>query len=182
MFSALPSGMLTPLMTSLGYTNQEIGLLFSLGAISGIVVSSFVGRLADRFRKIKPFVISSLIITMIAIGLIYSSGSISLICFLSGIAATALTRLLASLLDSWALETDNSIRTHYGSIRAFGSIGFALGLGVLVVFVDRYGYIAILPITWIIGCILVIFISLLSDVSPLHHHEKPFLRVFCYWS
>jgi len=177
MFSALPSGMLTPLLTSLGYTNQEIGFLFSLGAISGIGISALVSRFADRYRRVKPFVIVALGLSMIVIATVYNAAAPSVLCYLSGIVATALSRLISSLLDSWALEADASIRTHYGAIRAFGSIGFAIGLGLLVQFVDRYGYQAILPISMCLGILLVILLSMMADVSPLHHIvEKPRLK------
>ncbi len=169
--------MLTPLLTSLGYTNQEIGFLFSMGAISGIAISALVSRFADRFRKVKPFVIVALVLSMIVIATVYSAQAPSFLCFLSGIAATALSRLISSLLDSWALESDASIRTRYGAVRAFGSIGFAIGLGLLVQFVDRFGYKAILPISMGLGVLLVILLSMLADVSPLHHaSEKPRLK------
>lgn len=177
MFSALPSGMLTPLLSSLGYSSQEIGFLFSMGAISGILISALISRFADRFRKLKPFVLLSLIVSMIVIGTLFQAQAPSLLCFLSGIAATALSRLISSLLDSWALESDEAIRIHYGAIRAFGSIGFAIGLGVLVQFVTRSGYQAIFPISMILGGLLVILLSLTHDVKPAPQAwQKPKLK------
>lgn len=177
MFSALPSGMLTPLLSSLGYSSQEIGFLFSMGAISGILISALISRFADRFRKLKPFVLLSLIASMIVIAIVFQSKAPSLLCFLSGIAATALSRLISSLLDSWALESDDTIRHHYGAIRAFGSIGFAIGLGALVQFVAKFGYQAIFPISALLGVALVILLALTHDVKPaVQAWQKPKLK------
>jgi len=167
MFSALPSTLLTPLLSSLGYTNLEIGFLYSIGAISGIILSTLIGKLADRYRKLKPFVISALICAIIITALLFNSSAASYLAFILGITAASLSRLISGLLDSWALESDASIRTHYGAIRAFGSIGFALSLGVLVKFVDDYGFKAILPINLILGLIAIFLIFMTPDVSPL---------------
>jgi MFS family permease len=167
MFSALPMVMLTPLLSSLGYTNQEIGFLYSIGAISGIVLSTLIGKLADRYRKLKPFVISTLISAMIFTALLFNSSSASYLVFIFGVTAASLSRLIAGLLDSWAVESDASIRTHYGAIRAFGSIGFAIGLGFLVKFVDVYGFKAILPINLILGLVAIVLIFTTPDVSPM---------------
>ncbi|NTW96676.1 MAG: MFS transporter [Erysipelotrichaceae bacterium] len=167
MFSALPSAMLTPLLSSLGYSNQEIGFLYSLGAISGIILSTLIGKLADLYRRLKPFVMSALICSMIITALLFNSSAASYMVFVFGIIAASLSRLLSGILDSWAVESDVSIRTHYGAIRAFGSIGFALSLGVLVKFVDVYGFKAILPINVILGIIGIVLIFTTPDVSPL---------------
>lgn len=177
MFSALPSGMLTPLMSHLGYTSQQIGFLFSMGAISGILISTLISRFADRFRKLKPFVILSLIVSIALIGTVFRSVAPSLLCFLSGIAVAAFSRLISSLLDSWALESDEAIRVRYGAIRAFGSIGFAIGLGVLVQFVTRSGYQAIFPISMILGSLLVLLLAFTPDVKPATQAwQKPKLK------
>ena len=177
MFSALPSVMLTPLLTTLGYSNLEIGFLYSLGAISGIVISTLIGKFADRVRKLKPFVMISLMVAIIVTAFLFTKQSASFLCFLFGISAASLSRLISGLLDSWAVESDASIRKHYGAIRAFGSIGFAIGLGVLIRFVDVYGFSAILPINIILGSVTMGLVFMTPDVSPIKHtHEKPSLK------
>ncbi|HAM63652.1 MAG TPA: hypothetical protein DCP62_08460 [Erysipelotrichaceae bacterium] len=178
MFSSLPSGMMTPFLTSLGYSSAQIGLLFSLGAISGILFQFILGRLCDHYRSIKPFAIVSLGFGLFSISLFYFSSSASLLVYLSGIAMSACSRLVSSLLDSWALESGESIRRNYGSIRAFGALGFSIGLGVLVVFVERYGFIAILPVCFVLGSALTVMLVRLPDVKrPVEEvREKPNLK------
>jgi len=177
MFSALPTGMLTPLLTSLGYSNQSIGLIFSCGALLGIGVSTLIGKFADWTRKIKPFVIIAQFLMMGVVSFLYASLSASLLCFIAGIAASALARLLSSLLDSWALEADVTIRSNYGAIRAFGSIGWALGLGLLVRYVDLYGFGVIVPVSLILGSLLLIQLFTLKDITYVQPtHEKPQLK------
>jgi MFS family permease len=172
MFSALPNTLLTPLLNSLGYSSQKIGFLYSIGAISGIILSTLIGKLADLYRKLKPFVMSALICAMIITALLFDSSAASYMVFVFGIIAASLSRLLTGLLDSWAVESDSSTRTHYGAIRAFGSIGFALSLGVLVKFVDVYGFKAILPINLILGFVSIILIFMTPDVSPLKRVQE----------
>jgi PPP family 3-phenylpropionic acid transporter len=167
MFSALPSALLTPLLSSLGYSNQEIGFLYSLGAISGIILSTLIGKLADRYRKLKPFVLSAMVCAMIITALLFNSSAASFFVFIFGVSAASLSRLLSGLLDSWAVESDASIRTHYGAIRAFGSIGYALSLGILVKFVDVYGYKAIYPINLVLGLVTIVLVFMTPDVSPM---------------
>lgn len=167
MFSALPSALLTPLLSSLGYSNQEIGFLYSLGAISGIILSTLIGKLADRYRKLKPFVLSAMVCAMIITALLFNSSAASFFVFIFGVSAASLSRLLSGLLDSWAVESDASIRTHYGAIRAFGSIGYALSLGILVKFVDVYGYKAIYPINLVLGLGTIVLVFMTPDVSPM---------------
>lgn len=172
MFSALPNTLLTPLLNSLGYSSQKIGFLYSIGAISGIILSTLIGKLADRYRRLKPFVLSALICAMIITALLFDSSAASYMVFVFGIIAASFSRLLTGLLDSWAVESDPSTRTHYGAIRAFGSIGFALSLGVLVKFVDVYGFKAILPINVILGLVSIILIFITPDVSPLKRVQE----------
>ena len=172
MFSALPNTLLTPLLNSLGYSSQKIGFLYSIGAISGIILSTLIGKLADRYRRLKPFVLSALICAMIITALLFDSSAASYMVFVLGIIAASFSRLLTGLLDSWAVESDPSTRTHYGAIRAFGSIGFALSLGVLVKFVDVYGFKAILPINMILGLVSIILIFITPDVSPLKRVQE----------
>ena len=81
--------MMTPFLTSLGYTGAQIGTLFSLGAISGILFQFILGRLCDRYRRIKPFAIVSLGFGLFSIVLFYSSSTASLLVYLSGIAMSA---------------------------------------------------------------------------------------------
>jgi MFS family permease len=187
MFSALPSALLTPLLNSLGYTNQEIGFLYSIGAISGIALSTIIGKLADRYRKLKPFSISALISAMIITALLFNSSAASYLVFIFGVTAASLSRLISGLLDSWAVESDASIRTHYGAIRAFGSIGFAIALGVLVKFVDVYGFKAILPINVILGSLTILLIFSTPDVSPSKralekvHLKELFTPIYTMW-
>lgn len=188
LFSSLPSGMMTPFLTSLGYTGAQIGTLFSLGAISGILFQFILGRLCDRYRRIKPFAIVSLGFGLFSIVLFYSSSTASLLVYLSGIAMSACSRLVSSLLDSWALESGESIRRNYGAIRAFGALGFSIGLGVLVVFVEKNGFIAILPICFVLGSALTVMLVMLPDVKRHTEeiHERPnlstlFSRDYTIW-
>lgn len=172
MFSALPNTFLTPLLNSLGYSSQKIGFLYSIGAISGIILSTLIGKLADLYRKLKPFVMSALICAMVITALLFNSSAASYMVFVFGVIAASLSRLLTGLLDSWAVESDVSTRTHYGAIRAFGSIGFALSLGVLAKFVEVYGFKAILPINVILGLVSIILIFMTPDVSPLKQVQE----------
>ena len=89
MFSALPNTLLTPLLNSLGYSSQKIGFLYSIGAISGIILSTLIGKLADRYRRLKPFVLSALICAMIITALLFDSSAASYMVFVLGIIAAS---------------------------------------------------------------------------------------------
>ena len=166
MMVSLPTGMTTPFLTSLGVSQATIGLLLSGAALLSIGLEILIGVLADRSRKIKPYLYTALVLVMGFVSLLYQQTQTGVAIIVAVIGSAAFIKLVNSLLDSYALESDPTIRINYGKVRLFGSIGFSFGLSVIATFIMRWGFFAIIPTTCILGSLLIVLLVPLRDVAP----------------
>lgn len=164
--ASLPTGMTTPFLSSLGLSQGSIGFLLSCAAGLTITLEIVVGSLADRSRRIKPFLWMALVLVIGFVSLLYSQTQPGLATLIAVIGTSAFIKLVSSLLDSYTLESDPLLRENYGRIRLFGSIGFSVGLSVVATFILRWGFVAILPTTLLLGTVLVVALIPLPDVAP----------------
>ncbi len=140
---SLSVGLMTPLLSESGYSSSQIGFFFSAGALAGVFSQIIVGYIADKHSKLRFFVILSGLIFMIGNAYIFIYPKPIFLLFLIGMFMSAGGRIFIGLLDTWVLEVNEFMRGKYGFVRAFGSVGWAIGLGIFARFVTIYGYIAV---------------------------------------
>ncbi|WP_230876123.1 MULTISPECIES: MFS transporter [Paenibacillus] len=117
-----------------GYTTIQIGLLYSVGPLVGIVANLFWSMMSDKYRTIRKVLIL-IVIGQLAISLlVFRTDAFALTIALMAV-FFFFQQPMMSLNDSLILLTVSGTRKSYASYRVWGSIGFAaaaLGFGQLL--------------------------------------------------
>lgn len=132
-------GMLIPFLQYKGFDPIEIGTLISLYTLMGLIGLFSIGYFCDKLKTIKKVLLPSIIITVLTgvIAIIFKKGIIFYIgFFLMGL----FSAMLGSLCDSWVMESDVNIKSKFGAIRAFGSVGWAFGVLSVGFIIASLGY------------------------------------------
>lgn len=118
----------TVTLTDRGLNNSGIGLILTLNALVSIVAQPAWGLISDRIHSIRKVFIICLAGSSLAIMLIPRAQSFSQLIVLYPLVLFFLSPV-APLLDVWTYQ-GGSLRpgSSYGSLRLWGSLGFALYL------------------------------------------------------
>ena len=156
-------GMLIPFLQYKGFDPIETGSLISLYTLSGLVGLFSVGYFCDKLKTIKKVLFPSLIITTLAgiIAILFNKGILFYIAFfLMGL----FNAMIGPLCDSWIMENIDDIKSKFGQLRAFGSVGWAFGVLIVGFVISNLGY---KYVTFIYGVALLVGIIctfILKDV------------------
>lgn len=129
LMTGLAGGVFSPylslLFTQDGLSASAIGTVLSAGTLIAILVQPVWGIVVDRFRITRmTLMLTFLVPAMLAP--VYTV-HIALALFLSYAISTVFSSPQAPIADSLAVVTARGAGTSYGTIRSFGSLGFALG-------------------------------------------------------
>lgn len=163
---AIGTTQFVPYLTSLGYTSVERGLLFSSIAIVTIISQMVFGLLSDRYNTVKKLYIMSLMVFAVASYLFYDIQVKSF--FLHLVVLSLLGgffNLSMGMGDSWILEAHEEVRKVYSFIRAFGSLGWAIGSIAVSYIINRLGYYALGSLVMFITVLSLGLSLLLKDAS-----------------
>ncbi|PYT14453.1 MAG: hypothetical protein DMF51_08605 [Acidobacteria bacterium] len=121
-------------LDALGFSGLQIGLLTMLLPLSGALVPTFGGMLADRLGWRRGLVIGSSLMALVAFGFV--PGVRTFPAMVAVVAVYAALRAPAlPLIEAAAMEVSEAGGPHYGRMRAWGSLAFivmALGTGPVV--------------------------------------------------
>ena len=163
---AIGTTQFVPYLTSLGYTAVERGLLFSSIAIVTIISQMIFGLLSDKYNTVKRLYIMALLVFAVASYLFYD---IQVKSFLLHLVVLSLLggffNLSMGMGDSWILEAQEEVRKVYSFIRAFGSLGWAIGSIAVSYIINRLGYYALGALVMLIAAIALGLALLLKDAS-----------------
>ncbi|WP_426452327.1 MFS transporter [Paenibacillus sp. S-38] len=123
---------------SKGFSTLQIGLLYSVGPMIGIVSNLFWGVMSDRFRTVKKVLVLILIGQLTMAFLVFRSDAFGLLMLLMGVFFFFQTPM-TSLSDSLSLLTASRTGKSYASFRVWGSIGFAFAALVFGQLLRSYG-------------------------------------------
>lgn len=157
------------LLTYRGLTGQQIGWVLAVGSTVSILAKPLWGYLSDKYQTVRNILI------LCAIGLIISSSIFFRMTTLPLILGFAFvfyffTTPIGSLADSLAHRRAEALGVSFGSIRTWGSIGFALCSLLVGQLMDFIGIqYLILPYVFM-GSLLLICSFRLVDV---HVETKP---------
>jgi predicted MFS family arabinose efflux permease len=133
--------MLITYLISIGYTATQRSIMLSFGALLSIFFQFLTGYLCDKNKTIRRYFIYSHIIYSIFVLLLYSYNRYNFYFHLILVALnTVMLRVSMGLLDSWVLETGEYYKTNFGSIRAFGSIGWVIGSWLVALIIEKLNY------------------------------------------
>lgn len=148
-------------LISLGYSTMQRSVIFAGVAVFSILGQVIVGFMCDRFRFIKPlaFILFIFYIFINAAFYLYP-GHDYLVHLLLAAFTGAMMNICDGLLDSWVLESDSECNSHYGTIRAQGSLGWAVGSPLAAFIVSQFGYKGL---SWGFAsvCLIILLIALL---------------------
>lgn len=132
-------GMLIPFLQYKGFNPIETGSLISLYTLIGLVGLFSIGYFCDKFKTIKKVLFPSLIITAVSgtLSILLTKGILFYLAFfLMGL----FNAMVGPLCDSWIMEDTDEIKSKYGQLRAFGSIGWAFGVLIIGFVISNLGY------------------------------------------
>lgn len=133
------AGMLIPFLQYKGFYPIQTGSLIILFTLSGLIGLFSVGYFCDKLKTIKKVLFPSLIITTITgtIAILFNKG----IAFYLGFFLMGLfNAMLGPLCDSWIMESSDDIKSKFGQLRAFGSVGWAFGVLIVGFVISNLGY------------------------------------------
>ncbi len=130
-----------PFLTTIGYTPVERGIILSTVAIVAIFGQFYVGYLCDKYNTIKRFYHILMILYVLLNALMYLFTSHVFFVHLLLVSLTiGLYQVVSGLIETWTIETNSFIKQNFGSIRALGSLGWALGAPLTSWIINTFGY------------------------------------------
>lgn len=146
---------ISPILVSLGYSNGQIGLVMTLGALASTLARPLWGILNDRFSCARQVTLAG---TAVGLGcyflLTWGGGSmaestgavmglyVSVVCMMN-------------FVDSWALRLMSAgAPLDYGATRAGGSVSYAFGAMLFGLVVSRWGFRPGNWILWVLWALL----------------------------
>lgn len=131
----------TPFLSKLGYDSMQRGILLSSYAVTTIILQMLFGFLSDKYRTVKKFMVAALMIYAASTYLFYNQETQFFIYHMIVIAFSGgLINTSCGLCDTWILESNEYLRKRLSFIKAFGSIGWAIGSIILSSIISRFGY------------------------------------------
>ena len=142
-FAALSVYMI-PFLKEIGYDAMQRGIQFSCMALLAIVMQMVVGYICDKFHVMKK---TTMLLAVLQIASVYACYlftkqvfwyHLALISIMGGI-----YKINYNLLDSWSLLCGDKIANQFGSMRAYGALGFTLGTYITSKLIDLFSFAAI---------------------------------------
>lgn len=172
----IPFTQRVPYLTSIGYSNAEMNIIFSIQAAVAFIYQLVFGFLCDKYRTIKKFFIGALIIGTLGTYLMFQiTENIFFFHILTMAVMGSFLSLATGLLDSWALEIDPVIQRNYGAVRAMGTVGWIVGGYFVTLGLEYFGF-ASLGLTYTIISVIVLLLTLRLNDAVKEHRSTP-LRI-----
>ncbi|AZN38829.1 MFS transporter [Paenibacillus albus] len=138
-----------------GLSNQQIGVLYSLGPLIGLAAQSVWGYLSDRYGIGKRLLLVSLLLTpIVTFGYLLSNERFYMYIMVSAVyffLSLAVKPSMEEITISHARANGQS----YGGIRVLGSISFALAVTPLGMMYNHYG-INMIFVTYLVTSVIAI--------------------------
>lgn len=167
----------TPFLSQLGYDPMQRGVLLSAYAITTILFQLLFGILADRYQTMKKIIIAS--ITIFAIGsalLFYQEGMFFSLHLLVIALSGGLLNTLCGLYDTWVLSTTQELANRLSFIKAFGSVGWALGSVIASYVIMLFSYRGLAISICIIMLLALWNIKMIPDIKQMEQKKKTSMK------
>jgi len=169
-------GFIVAFLEYVGYSAGVIGAFISVMAAFGIAGQFAIGFLCDKYGRIKPFYF--LLMTMVVVSgfVIYYVRPPIWIMFAAFALLGATLVTCIQLVDSWVLESGDTLKQAYGKARGAGSFGWAIGLISLGPVIAIFGFYA-LPVMSLIFTLIAFSIAIkLPDAKKTKHGKTITVR------
>ncbi|HLS66179.1 MAG TPA: MFS transporter [Pseudogracilibacillus sp.] len=147
-----------------GLNGTEIGWILAIGPFASLISQPFWGYMSDKYKTMKRFLILS-ITGMLLSSIIFFQMNHLLALLLFGAILYFFSSPVGALSDSLAQQRANELNVSFGTIRTWGSIGFALSSLLVGKLLDHIGigYIVIPYVA--IGAVLLFISFTVKDVE-----------------
>lgn len=168
-----PYVLMIPFLQQVGYSGSEQGIIIATGSLIGMVGQMIFGYLCDKYRSVKKFVYLGTVILLVFTWLFYFISSKQFFLHLAiGGFVQGFFLMMCGILDSWALEVDETCSENYGSIRAFGALGWIFGGPLIAYIVSRFDY-SYLGYTYLVMTVLAFaFAYRVPDAQKSENHPE----------
>lgn len=147
-----------------GLNGTEIGWVLAIGPLASIISQPFWGYLSDKYKTVKTMLIISVIGMLIA-SIIFFQMNHLLAILIIGAVFYFFSSPVGALSDSLAQRRANDLQVSFGSIRMWGSIGFAFSSLVVGHILTEIGVQYIIWPYVIFGSILLVVAFSIKDVK-----------------
>ncbi|CAM4059386.1 MFS transporter [Paenibacillus alkaliterrae] len=108
-----------------GFSEQQIGIIYSTGPFISIFANIILGLASDKYRTIKKLLMLLLFGQLVMISMLFSIENFALVCLIM-MGFYFFQTPINPLSDSLLLLSSQYTGTPYALIRIFGSLGFAV--------------------------------------------------------
>ncbi|MCA0754667.1 MFS transporter [Paenibacillus sp. N4] len=108
-----------------GFSEQEIGIIYSTGPFISIFANIILGIASDKYRTIKKLLMLLLLGQLVMISMLFPTHNFALVCLVM-MGFYFFQTPINPLSDSLLLLSSQYTGTPYALIRIFGSLGFAV--------------------------------------------------------
>lgn len=133
-----------------GFTSEQIGLLNAAPFFCLMVLNLIVGRVADRARDWRQVIVAgSVLSALLPFGLIWAEGFLAVLIVWT--ASYLSQSLVAPVTEAASMRVAMRRGTSYAAMRAWGTIGFTVGIFLTAWALSVWGSAAFLPILLSLG-------------------------------
>lgn len=163
----------TPYLSEIGYSAFQRGIILSGYAAATIIMQLLFGILSDRYQTMKKIVIICLCVYGIVSAMLFSiRGAAIAVYFVLVSLSGGLLNSCCGLYDTWILGCHEEIRKNLSFIKAFGSIGWAVGSMTASLIISLFSYrglgISIIAIT----LLSLLNLAVLPDIDRIEERSK----------
>lgn len=147
-----------------GLSGTEIGWVLAIGPFASIISQPFWGYLSDKYKTIKKMLLLS-IAGMLTMSIIFFQMNELVAIIVVGAFFYFFSSPVGALGDSLAQRRANDLNISFGSIRMWGSIGFAFSSLIVGELLTKFG-VAFIVWPYILLSITLFFVALsIKDVT-----------------
>lgn len=118
----------TPFLSEIGFNPMERGVILSGGALVALVIQLAIGYLSDKYQTAKKIIIVMLVLYCIVAFFSFEDKMADfMIQFILISAAGGLVVSITGIFDAWLLGINDKMRDSMSFVKAFGSVGWAIG-------------------------------------------------------
>jgi len=148
-----------------GLTGTEIGWVLAIGPFASLISQPFWGYLSDKYKTVKRMLVLSVIGMLIASMLFFQMNHLLAI-LIFGAILYFFSSPVGALSDSLAQRRANELQVSFGTIRTWGSIGFAFSSLIVGEVLTNIGVQFMVWPYVIFGTILLIIAFTVRDIKP----------------
>ncbi|AXQ77735.1 MFS transporter [Streptococcus chenjunshii] len=157
---------LIPFMADLGYNSYQRGYALSGYAVLNIVLQLIFGYLSDKWSTAKWITLVSMLIFVLAAARLFTWEEPSFFLLLGLVSISGgFLNCLCGLQDTWAIGINPYFRKKLSILKAFGSVGWALGSMGGALFLPKFGYRGIGLLIAGLGFWVLVMMFFLPDIA-----------------